>query len=132
MLQAHNSFRAQHGIAPLTYSTTIGQQASAWASNLASRGCSLQHGDHDGLGQNLYMIGGSYHVVQPMQDMFSAWSSESVSGNEYNHATQALWFNTKSVGCAIQWGNGGNCEVLVCNYSPPGNMMGLRFDGSKI
>ncbi|KAJ3223658.1 hypothetical protein HDU81_009045 [Chytriomyces hyalinus] len=131
MLAAHNNFRAQYGIAPLTFDDSIGQStAASWAATLASQGCALQHGNNDGLGQNLYMQSSSGRAMASMQDMFNAWSSESLDEG-MNHATQALWYSTTKVGCAIQWGNGGRCEVLVCNYSPPGNMMGYTFSGGR-
>ncbi|ORY51550.1 PR-1-like protein [Rhizoclosmatium globosum] len=130
ILAAHNNFRALHGIPPLSYDVSIGTKASFWAQTLASRNCALEHGDHDGLGQNLAMMSGTYHPTSSMEELFSLWSSESLN-EAYNHATQVLWYSTKSVGCALQWGNDGKCEVLVCNYYPPGNVIGTRYDGTK-
>jgi pathogenesis-related protein 1 len=40
------------------------------------------------------------------------------------HYTQLVWRDTKEVGCAVA--RGGNREVWVCDYSPPGNYGGKR------
>ncbi|KAJ3077016.1 hypothetical protein HDU98_009417 [Podochytrium sp. JEL0797] len=131
MLAAHNNYRAQYGMPPLQYDPgAITSTAADWAANLAAQGCALIHGEHDNLGQNLFMEAGSGQIAVGMQDMFDAWSSEDISDGVYNHATQALWYNTQYVGCAIQWGNGGACEVLVCDYYPAGNVIGYQFNGS--
>ncbi|KAI9336969.1 CAP domain-containing protein [Obelidium mucronatum] len=129
MLSAHNNFRAQYGIGPLQYDASIAAHAAGWASTLAAQGCALVHGGHEGFGQNLYMQSSSGQASASMQDMFGGWSVEPVDEG-YNHATQALWYSTQFVGCAVQWGNGGRCQVLVCDYFPPGNMMGLSFFGT--
>ncbi|KAI8611558.1 CAP domain-containing protein [Chytriomyces sp. MP71] len=127
MLVAHNSFRALHGIGPLSYDNDIAAHSVNWANQLASTGCTLTHGDHEGLGQNLYMAGGSYTPHNNMKDMVAAWTSESIGPADYNHATQVLWSTTTSVGCAISYGP--NCEVLVCDYSPAGNVVGRSWSG---
>ncbi|MBP6876371.1 MAG: hypothetical protein KBD56_09885 [Candidatus Eisenbacteria bacterium] len=38
------------------------------------------------------------------------------------HNTQVVWKGTKAVGCAKAFGNGE--MIVVCNYSPPGNVPG--------
>ncbi|KAI8608152.1 hypothetical protein BC830DRAFT_1156530, partial [Chytriomyces sp. MP71] len=130
LLQAHNTFRSQYGIAALSWDDSIATSAAArWAANLATQGCALVHGDHDNLGQNLYMMAGSAPPRASMADMVGAWTSEGLQDG-YNHATQVAWYSTKTVGCAIQWGSGGLCEVLVCDYFPAGNMVGTQFNGA--
>jgi hypothetical protein len=48
----------------------------------------------------------------------------SSSGNweDVGHYTQVIWRNTTHVGGGLSSGNGN--DVLVCNYSPAGNVSG--------
>jgi hypothetical protein len=40
------------------------------------------------------------------------------------HFTQVVWFKTTSVGCGIAISKASGKIYSVCNYSPPGNMIG--------
>ncbi|KAI9351326.1 CAP domain-containing protein [Obelidium mucronatum] len=122
----HNNFRAQNGVSqPVSWDRGIAQQAADWANYLASYQCSLQHGGTNGLGQNLAMQAGG---DASMQALFSGWASECLDCG-LNHATQAAWASTTSIGCATAWGSWGgmSCVVLVCDYYPPGNWGGVSW-----
>jgi len=38
------------------------------------------------------------------------------------HYTQIVWRDTKELGCGVA--RGGDREIWVCDYSPPGNYQG--------
>ncbi|KAI8617400.1 CAP domain-containing protein [Chytriomyces sp. MP71] len=130
-LNEHNAYRAAHGIPPLTYNLTTEVKASEYAVQLASNGCGLVHGDHAGLGQNLAMYAEMGGSLQDMVFLIQLWEEEPVapSAGLYNHATQMLWESTMNLGCSIAQGMNGQwtCQVLVCDYYPPGNWVGRTW-----
>jgi hypothetical protein len=44
----------------------------------------------------------------------------------YGHYTQLLWPTTTGVGCAKAIN--GNAQVITCEYTPPGNVVGYILD----
>jgi hypothetical protein len=80
-------------------------------------------------GQNLFEITGGRASPQQVVD---AWASER---KEYDarsgtctgrcgHFTQIVWRTAEEVGCGSA--HRGDREVWVCDYSPPGNIVGER------
>lgn len=135
ILNAHNKYRQEVKVPPLTWSNTLANNAQQWANNLASRGGNLQHSQNTGEGENLWGgTAGAYSYTQ----MVDSWGSEkryfvngtfpnvSSTGNWYDvgHYTQMIWRNTTSVGCGVARGSGK--DILVCRYSPPGNYRGQK------
>ncbi len=134
ILAAHNSYRKEVGVRPLTWSDDLASHAQEWADYLASLGGEeLPHSENTDEGENLWMgTQGSFTNTQ----MVDSWGEEkenfvegtfpnvSSTGNsdDVSHYTQVVWRNTKEVGCAIA-SAGGN-DILVCRYSPPGNFEG--------
>jgi len=132
ILNAHNQYRAEVNVPPLTWSDTLASHAQEWADHLASLGAVLQHSQGTGEGENLW--GGTsdaFSYTQMIegfgneQQYFVAGTFPNVSstGNwaDVGHYTQMVWRNTTEVGCAIASANGN--DVLVCRYSPQGNFL---------
>lgn len=125
-LAAHDRARAEHCAPPLAWSDELAATADAWAAELQSRGCPLEHSTN-GLGENLFMAtAGSRTPTEAVQvwvderDLydFDAGGFDMRTG----HFTQVVWRETQRVGCATWVCNG--MDLWVCNYDPPGNVRG--------
>jgi pathogenesis-related protein 1 len=128
MLDAHNAVRARVGVPPLEWSPQLAAVAQSWANQLiATR--RFAHSQNGRYGENLYTISGS--AASPAQ-VVAAWADEARGYNVATnscagvcgHYTQVVWRATRSVGCAVA-GEPGR-EVWVCEYDPPGNVVGYR------
>ena len=137
ILAAHNAERSALKIPSLTWSDTLAAQAALWANELAKTG-KFQHSaktERSGEGENLFV--GTAGGYSP-EEMVGAWAAEKQFFQNGNfpdvlragqtqipgHYTQIIWRTTTAVGCAVATGNGR--DVLVCRYSPAGNVIGER------
>jgi uncharacterized protein YkwD len=123
---AHNAERSKAGVAPLRWSRDLARHAQAWADRLAADGCALEHHGDDPYGENLFWSSASASASAVVAE----WAAES---RHYNHRTnacrgicghytQVVWSATRSLGCGVA--RCGTAEVWVCNYDPPGNVVG--------
>ena len=129
LLSAHNAYRASLGLRPLRWSNALEAKAQSWADHLAEIG----QLEHSGSGQNLAMAAAG---TQSLTQLVDLWGSEqanftdgdfpdiSTTGNwmDVGHYSQMVWKDTTEVGCGFAENNG--FDVLVCDYNPPGNVMG--------
>ena len=128
MLAAHNSVRAHHGLSPLAWSGELATYAQKWANALIASGKFAHHED-SAYGENLFEISGAAATAY---DVVSAWAAEGRNYNYRNntcsdrcgHYTQLVWRDTKKVGCGLARNR--RREVWVCDYDPPGNIVGER------
>lgn len=105
LLNAHNRYRVQVGVPPLTWSNTLSRQAQQWANYLSSNRL-FQHSNTSGQGENLWM--GTSHRFSFTQ-MVEKWGKEkqhfvrrkfpnvSDTGNwaDVGHYTQMVWRNRR-------------------------------------
>jgi len=137
ILRAHNAERASFGLPALAWDPALAAGAAAYARQLASTG-TFQHSNRrarPGVGENLWM--GTAGAFGP-ERMVGGWASEkrwfkagtfpnvSRTGrwSDVGHYSQMVWRTTTRVGCGVAPGRGR--EVLVCRYSPAGNIDGYR------
>lgn len=129
LLNAHNSYRSDVGVADISWSEEVAASAQAWADELA-KGCEFKHSD-DGYGENIWA--GTTGFFTPT-DVVTSWGSE-ISNYDYEsntcadgkvcgHYTQIVWENSTKVGCGVATCDGQ--DIWVCQYDPPGN-----FNGEK-
>lgn len=128
-LNIHNSYRAQHCTAPLSWSSRLAARAKAWANQLASE-CrfALRHSIKGG-GENAWAGEGRRFSVN---EMVGSWYAEHRNYNYASgrsngrgiigHFTQMMWSGSKRLGCGIA--RCGNKSYAVCQYGPPGNFIG--------
>ncbi len=136
LLDLHNKARGNVGVGPVTWSKKLAAYAQEWANHLASSNCKLQHRPNSGKwkrehGENLFVGTVGYYGVA---DAVMSWESEKkyyrgqtlTPSNFYEsgHYTQLVWRNTKQIGCAKAECHGN--VIVVCNYDPPGNILGQK------
>lgn len=132
IVAAHNALRSELGLPPLRWSGTAAAAAGDWAAELRDAGCELRHPRDGRYGQNLAWFKG--YDPSP-GEVAGHWAEERADydyetdscrpGRQCGHYTQMVWRDTEAVGCATAR-CGGDEVVWVCNYTPPGNIVGER------
>jgi uncharacterized protein YkwD len=136
ILAAHNTYRSEVGLAPLTWSNTLESYAQNWANYLIANNL-FQHSSGNPYGENL--AAGSYTDTQ----LVGLWGAEKpcfkcgtfpdvytgiglcTDWTKVGHYTQMIWPTTTQIGCAAASSSSYLYgKVLVCEYNPPGNWIG--------
>lgn len=130
ILNAHNTLRKRYGLPALTWSPKLASYAQQWANTLLHKN-GFQHRPNAPYGENLAEASGQQLTPEQVVNM---WGSESryydhagnscAPGNVCGHFTQIVWKDTKDVGCGMARND--RREVWVCNYNPPGNVIGRK------
>jgi uncharacterized protein YkwD len=133
ILDVHNSERAAVGVPPLVWSDSLAAGAKTWAEHLATTPEFAHDPDRGNVGENLAGFNPSKGVSAPGEGQM-LWVAEKkdwhggvlTQENWYptGHYTQMVWKDTKEVGCATASGGGHWFSILVCRYSPGGNVIG--------
>jgi len=153
MTAGHNEVRAEVGVGPMTWSPEIAAVAQAYADELAQT-CSfnLVHSGNRAYGENIAAsgsFGGGGSTAQTAVDGWAAevqcWTYGTISGlgvggteqcdmqctmamnsNGCGHYTQVVWSGSTELGCGVGTCDSGGTtmEFWVCNYAPPGNVVG--------
>jgi hypothetical protein len=137
----HNKYRAEVGVPPVKWSAAMQKGGEEWALHLAEdEGLRLVHSSTS-YGENL---SGGPGVWSTDKDAYTALEFAVTSfGNEkkyykgtpvstdsnfyrYGHYTQMVWRTTREIGCAVAKRKDISGYVVVCRYSPPGNMVGQK------
>ncbi|MBF0442204.1 MAG: hypothetical protein HQK54_09885, partial [Oligoflexales bacterium] len=148
----HNYYRKQHKADPFIWSSDLRKSAQWWANNCPQPSDNNPHEDADrkGLGENIYYTSDTsfkpgakqavdkwygertiyerfsrnYSINYPL-DAAQFNADNASSSTRYSHFTQIVWTDTKQIGCALSFCAGyANQYVIVCRYSPRGNIYG--------
>ena len=128
IVESHNRYRAKHCAPPLKWSKRVAAEAQSWADKLKKKECALVHSKDPALGENIW-FGGPPGAI-PLENSVDTWYAEI---EEYNfksakfsadtgHFTQLVWRDSTEIGCGAATCPEG--DILVCNYSPGGNVIG--------
>ena len=137
ILAAQNRYRAEVNVTALNWSENLSHQAQECAdynaANFLPQG-RQKHCPKSGFGQNIALATLSLH--RTLSQMVDQWGDEkrnfingeypsvSATGSpgDVSHYTQIIWQETEDVGCGKA--NSSGYEILVCDYSPRGNING--------
>ena len=129
ILDAHNEYRSDVGIAGISWSEEVATSAQAWADELA-KDCDFKHSGGD-FGENIWA--GTEGAYSPT-NVVDSWGGEIVdydyesntcaADKDCGHYTQIVWKNTTKVGCGVA--TCGGLDIWVCQYDPPGNFIGEK------
>jgi hypothetical protein len=137
ILAAQNRYRAEVNVTDLEWSENLSQQAQECADYNAANFLPQERQKHcpkSGFGQNIALATSSLH--RNLTQMVDQWGDEkrnfingeypsvSATGSlgDVSHYTQIIWQDTAEVGCGKA--NSSGYEILVCDYSPRGNING--------
>jgi hypothetical protein len=136
MMAVHNELRAELGVPPLAWDSSLEADAGLHAGRLAATDRMVHAQDRPGAepqGENLWM--GTRGAFTPGA-MAGSWVAERevfVPGRfpdvsrtpdwqDVGHFTQMIWHSTRRLGCALAANE--RHEFLVCRYTPVGNIEG--------
>jgi len=138
ILTLHNQERAAVGVPPLTWSDSLAAHAQPWADKVYETGDSSHSSgvaDFGNYGENMALGGGPSFATPTW--LAQTWANEksnyvpgTPASDSTGHYTQMVDKQSTEVGCALASGPGGEyaqyggTNVLVCQYSPPGNFNG--------
>ncbi|XP_051196110.1 pathogenesis-related protein 1-like [Lolium perenne] len=133
ILDAHNTVRANVGVPPLMWDDTVATYADAFAQKRSADCLPIFSPLGHPYGENVFVGTGS---EWNMLDAVNLWVSQK---QYYDHATntcsapsgqscdaykQVVWRDTKAIGCQGVVCDGNAGVYIICDYSPPGNVVG--------
>ncbi|XP_043572711.1 peptidase inhibitor 16-like [Chiloscyllium plagiosum] len=138
LVDAHNKFRSSASDASNMLTMKWDGHLEKVAKKYASK-CLWKHNINRGnVGENLFATNGPLDPATGVEDWYLEifdYTYENMSctpGKMCGHYTQVVWATTNKVGCAsyfcdhLQGLENKNLSILVCNYAPPGNIVGSR------
>ncbi|XP_066528098.1 peptidase inhibitor 16 [Hoplias malabaricus] len=141
ILQSHNIYRSQvNPPAADMISLVWGEELSLVAKAYSAK-CIWDHNpdlQKNEMGENLFISTGAFKLEKALSDWFEERTDYDYDNNTCpedkmcGHYTQMVWAKTTRVGCEVHFCQTvesldfKNASLLVCNYSPAGNVIGLK------
>lgn len=132
VLRFHNIYRKRHGVPMLKINHDLCQLSQDWAETLA-REDRFAYRPHCTHGENIYCLWSSDRNAKASpKDVCRSWYEEHKDHNylvepkglfRAGHFTQMVWKSTTELGVGVAKTRKGKV-VVVCNYSPRGNIVG--------
>ena len=131
IINAHNVYRNEVGVVPITWLGTVATSAQNYANTIAA--ADVRPLTHSGgvYGENL--AAGSPAGAYSWTDIVNMWGGEKASYTRQQipplgdpttgHYTQIIWRTSTQCGCGKATGASG-WEYFVCQYNPAGNIVG--------
>jgi pathogenesis-related protein 1 len=137
-VEYHNTVRKEVGVGPVTWSKDLAAFAQKWADRLAASG-ELEHRPADGewaqkYGENLAVNASALKGAETWYGEKKDYEKgtaipEDFSQFKAGHYTQMVWKGTTKIGAGVAVVKEGRFKglmVVVCNYDPPGNIIGEK------
>ncbi|GAB4860984.1 hypothetical protein Ancab_036144 [Ancistrocladus abbreviatus] len=131
-LAPHNIARAAYGLPPLVWDDMLASYAKSYA-NQRRYDCALVHSNGP-YGENIFWGSGTSANDWSPQQAVVAWVAEKrwydypsnscIDGQECGHYTKVVWSTSRGVGCAKVVCDGDAGIFVICDYDPPGNVVG--------
>ncbi|KAK1417568.1 hypothetical protein QVD17_26697 [Tagetes erecta] len=125
-VNAHSCIRKVLELPPLTWDAELAKVAQAYADK--RKDCQMVHSDR--CGENMAsgpLLNGSY-AVQMWVDQRREYDYDANKCKEKmcGGYTQVVWKESQRVGCGRSQCDDGSSWMVVCNYDPPGNIVGQK------
>lgn len=135
MVNRHNKHRQAVGVSNLKWSNEVAAYAQKWANHLATTSCELEHRSTNKYGENLFWGYGKNYTPTYVSDSWASekkyWKGGKITMNNFvkvGHYTQMIWYASTEIGCGQATCSDGSI-IIVCNYNPPGNVIGQNPEG---
>lgn len=135
MVKRHNEYRKAVGVADLKWSNEVAAYAQKWANHLAKTSCELEHRSTHEYGENLFWGYGKAYTPTEITDDWGSekryWRGGKITLRNFSkvgHYTQMIWHSSTEIGCGQATCSDGSV-ITVCNYNPPGNVIGQVPEG---
>ncbi|GLJ22857.1 hypothetical protein SUGI_0430810 [Cryptomeria japonica] len=133
-LNAHNKERALVGVPLLGWNNKVAAQASLFARYQRDHDhCEMKHSGSTKYGENLFWgQGGPLTPTQGVQNWVDERKFYDYNNNscQPDHQcgvyTQLVWKNSTELGCALVTCDNKDTTLIICYYSPPGNVIGEK------
>lgn len=134
IINKHNEYRENniYNCPPLQESIIINEYSQQRANDIAKSG-KFKHAENMPYGENLWCT--TNVNIPDISTCVDSWMAESYSWlpdqnnwqDGLGHFSQCVWRNTTHIGCGksiMEDEYGVKWLVVVCNYNPPGNIIG--------